>query len=87
MHGHTLPCSYNLSSYPGWIAISSAIMLLLFASGCVFDLHPILTFISQTANGAEQFFHGSRHHLYIFCKLHSQNAFLYLNWNVWCHAL
>lgn len=56
MHGPTLPCSYNLSSYPGWIAISSVIMLLLFASGRVYNLHLILTFISQTANEAEQDF-------------------------------
>lgn len=83
MHGPTLPCSYNLSSYPGWIAISSVIMLLLFASGRVYDLHLILTFISQTANEAEQVFSmGLFMCVCIFCKLHSQNAFLYLNWNV-----
>lgn len=67
MHGPTLPCSYNLSSYPGWITISSVIMLLLFASGRVYNLHRILTFISQTANEAEQvFFHGSRHHVCVY---------------------
>lgn len=84
MHGPTLPCSYNLSSYPGWIAISSVIMLLLFASGRVYDLHLILTFISQTANEAEQVFSMGLFIMCvcIFCKLHSQNAFLYLNWNV-----